>query len=457
MGARVISALMSSEYAQQVTAALAKYTATQAGASWVTKALHPVQGGVVGIPDQAHLPVLLPEYKLTTTITKPASLAADENWSCCILGVPSDTTPVFWSAGTSNLDYRDTVAAETGFLQNVDTATDPHSVAGVLLSGVPGTVQAYRTRRSVENLASYRHTAKSVTAYATGSELYNQGSVFCGVYSRRVSDGIGISNISEGTPWFLTGSSLVEIPLHESDMAVMTPNFYTAPAKEGAYAVHRLTGPAQEFAEKRTPLTFRAGGGETAALAEDSSSWDVNMGTVVRFRMGDSAVSPAFPVRIPSTAVDEHCSFSVMIFRGLHPQMSITLKSVCCLEIIPSSTSPSRQFVVPSAKYDPVAIHAYYALANELPPVMASKHNFLGTLLPIIGSILPKVLPFLAPIANALTGAATRRIDAIAQPAPPPPPPLSSLSREQRPRRRRVPRDKVRRPVKRVRVQRKKR
>jgi hypothetical protein len=85
--------------------------------------------------------------------------------------------------------------------------------------------------------------------------------------------------------------------------------------------------------------------------------------------------------------------------------------------MVPSVHAPSRQFVKPPAKFEPTAMAAYYAIASSMPCAMASKHNFLGTILPLLSSVASKVLPFLAPMAGSALTALGQKIGGQSAPA----------------------------------------
>jgi len=385
---------------------LRSYNLSPGGAAWLVKALHPVEGEAAPIPDAVDLPTILPDYRLTNVLTKPTGLAT-ANWDACIVGIGSDVVPLLWAAGAAGIDFRTDNAPESGVHQAVDTvvaAGGTQTAVCIPQAGGAAVVREYDWYHSLENPTGFRVASKSVTVYATGSELYNQGTVYVGQYSRMLDPGAGESTDATA-PFSVLGTNIVSLPLSEEDMAVMTPDLYTAPAREGAYIVHRLTGPSQEMVRKRTVESWWDATGYKCFSTVRPTGRSLPTSQVLRFRMGTENVSPAFPYVVPSTGFDEKCTFSVAIFRGLHENMSLTIKSNQVLELLPSTTSPSRQFVRPSGLFDPQAMNAYYAIIQRMPDAVAAKHNFLGTLLPILASIAARVLPFLRPVAAAALSA----------------------------------------------------
>jgi hypothetical protein len=423
------------EYSTALESKLKALTLSQPAAAWVSKALHPVVGAPCQIPDAVQVSSLVPEYKTNTVVDAPSTLPVNTNWDCLMVFPPSDTIAAYVVTGASGIDFATTL----GLSQRVITqsGTGFAGAAGLLgvafnrTTGANAGAGSYRAAAAVEHPAMWRHSARSATVYATGSDLYNQGTVYAAQYARQAEPAaVGASLIIAGVPEYVAVNvDTVNLPLRESDMSVMTPNMYTAAAREGVYTVHRLTGPAQEFTRPRCPTQW-LDPSETAVnfAAYDPTSRTGTTQHVVRFEQDDAEfVSPILPPASEawfSSGFDNHTSWGVVIFRGLHPLMSLTLKTVCNLEIVPDNSAPSRQFVRQACKYEPTAMAAYYAIASEAPNCMAAKHNFLGTLLPILSSVASKVLPFLAPVLgqglSALGSHLSTRAEAPRIAAPPP-------------------------------------
>lgn len=410
-------------YSSQVESRLRALSATGPGATWALKALHPVSGAPTGIPDAVQVSAVQPEYKTTTVISAPTGTTA--NWDLCLITPPSDMLACYWLAAPAGTDFRG-VGIPTpslgGYLYNSTQTVHNTAFTGLYVnSGVsPLTagVGTYADVYSTEDPSMWRTTARSLTAYATGSDLYNQGTVYAAQYARSPQlAGIGLQEAGSGVPGntILTGVEIVDLPLSEADMALMTPNLYAAPAKEGVYSIARLVGPAQTYVLPKGaafyPLQNSSAGAQVFLLNPTNLTGPSSANWLVRSGANDlptcmSTTSGYFaqtsPVGNPKGSfLDAGCSWGVIIFRGLNVNMSITLKTVVCLEIVPADGSPNRQFVKPPLKYDQMALAAYYAIANEIPNCVAARHNFFGTLLPIIGSVASKLLPFLAPAAKA--------------------------------------------------------
>jgi len=425
-------------------------TLSPEAAKWVIKALDPVRGGPCQIPDAIQVTSLVPEYKTATVINAPSDVGT-HNWDCLILLPPSDTVGAYIATNITGINFREDVAHYNAVVSNCPVTINPAILSGAAATTAGGVwtngISTSHTTVSSELTAAYRTVARSATVYATGSELYNQGTVYAGQYARKGFKSVLGQAMSTSSGETVFNLDHYALPLDETDMATMTPGFYTAAAREGVYTVHRLTGPSQEFYSARSPGSWRTSGGTFVVFnASDPTNYNTATGVVPRILQDDyTTVSPVIPpsmgANCVSTAHDEGCTWGVIIFRGLHPSMSLTLKTVTNLELVPTSAAPSRQFVKPPAKYEPTAIAAYYALASEVPSCMAARHNFLGSILPALSAVASKVLPFLAPVAGqALSAlgswvgskgpapAAPASRPAIAAPPPTPRPMLRSSS-----------------------------
>lgn len=431
------------EYSSALENKLKALTLTSESARWVMKALDPVRGGPTQIPDAIQVATLAPEYKVTEVINAPNGLAPGLNWDAIMVFPPSDRAACYWATNAAGIDFSNTVPTVRGVIENCLSTLSPNgqlygSPFAVATGLMGGGKLDYRSVSSSELPCMWRTTARSATVYATGSDLYNQGTVYGGQYARQstqtdgqaVAMGAGLQDVVVNLDGFM-------LPLREQDMATMTPGFYTANAREGIYTVHRLCGPSQEFITPCAPRSWRSSDGAFRVLnSTDPTDHNLTTGHLPRF-FTDAyyAVSPTFPLdtNAMSSGFDKGCTWGVVIFRGLHPQMSLTVKTVTCLEMVPSSAAPSRQFIKPPMLYEPTAIAAYYAIASSVPTCMASRHNFLGSILPVLSGIASKVLPFLAPIAaqglTALAGRISRPAAREAAPARRAPSSASVVSR----------------------------
>lgn len=421
-------------YASQLETKLKAFSLSTEAAQAVMKALHPVFGPAVQWPDSVSVPTIVPQYTNTLVLSAPGGLASP-TWDACVISVPSDNIAAFWATGEAGTNFGTTVSDAFGVIAN---ATAVNSVAGTPpYAGVQAftsspTVVPFNGAWSSELPTMWRTVAKSLTAYSAGSALYDQGTCYAGQYSRDIIDSPSGINENTSGSGIVSALSSVEIPLDEETMALMTPNLYVAPAREGVYSVHRLSGPSQPFVQKKECNVWSnpdhsntwvgiviPGGSGTYALPTNRYIRFRQVGSTPGTSVPTDRLTPAFPyspMAYPSTGFDSGCSWGVTIFRGLHPLQTVCIKTVTVVELVPSVFSPNRQFIKPPCRFEPTAIQAYYAIASEMPDCVASKHNLFGTLLPILSSVASRVLPFLAPAlkagAQTLLGTVASRLSA---------------------------------------------
>lgn len=469
-----IIVLMQSDpgYLTSVQAKLTNRGLSPAAAEFITKTLHPVVGSPVQIPDPVSISTVNPEYRIEQTFTAPpAYLTNSVNWDLLIISPPSDRIAFYYAIVPNGTDFRtfgayvpaggtpSSAQGVAGYTAAVGTqagaTTTLLQVANSLTVPALSANDTVPMFISAQGLTCWRGVSRSLTAYATGSDLYNQGTVYGGQFARR-----SVRNIGGLTTSTLYVPEFVDLPLSETDLSLLTTNLYTAPAKEGLYSIHRLTGPVQDFVIPVNPSVWNSnsllapgtGLSLTTGLIVDSPYAQftpaLSIPVFPNYTVNPPTASPLtlniFPsaadVNFGSTSFDSHQTWGVAIFRGLNPNMSITVKSVFALEFVPMVNSPARQFLKGPCCYDPLALSAYYAIANNLPDTVASRHNFLGTLLSGIASVASKVLPYIgqafAPVIGDgirnLAGMAEQKLSAQPAVAALKPPPMMPTPRPKR-------------------------
>jgi len=327
--------------------------------------------------------------------------------------------------------------------------------------------------------SAFRSQYRSHTIELSAAGLSDQGEVYAGQFPLEVRN----------TRWQNYGSTLnaggnslagfvdyVPLPFNESDLSLACRNAYVGKAKDGVYMPIRLSGPSQPFT-KSTPTAVGSWN-----AAPNTSGFPVPctiaLGTSVQWphvlfacqndTAGEVASQPLGPSQSDSwvnmayqggpsgssnftgdTGLD-NCMVGVVIFRGLSGtggggggpsfSASVVIKSLIGLEIVPRPTSIDRVFQKPATPYNPRALEAYFAIANELAPAFPASANALGGLLPILASAASTLWPA---VRSGLTGLRTGIADALspytsassaprprvvaAAPAPPPPRRSSSM------------------------------
>jgi hypothetical protein len=270
-----------------------------------------------------------------------------------------------------------------------------------------------------------------MTAALVASAVTDQGTVYSAQFPPEGLDcGLRAINTSISS---VVNTTAFALPLDEDSLTLLSPKYYTGPAREGVFLPSRLTGPTQPYVAARParqgsqsiavqlPLPTKAGSAATIApigsYGPTVSSY-VNQGghalhTHPVFLVG----SPAVPTQLSwvgefttgteitsnQWAVDsnyDNTNIGVTIFRGLAGSgggagfsASVMVKVCVGLEVIPTPDSPDRIFTTPATSYDPRAMEAYFAIALELDPAFPARYNSFATILALASTVASRLLP----------------------------------------------------------------
>jgi hypothetical protein len=122
---------------------------------------------------------------------------------------------------------------------------------------------------------------------------------------------------------------------------------------------------------------------------------------------------PAFDANVTTgdTGFDDLC-IPVMVFRGIDPSTSITIKRFVGFEEVPNQTSGTLPFVRTPAPYSPDAIKLYQLISRDMPNGLPASANGWGTILKTIGMVLSALspvvtmIPKVGPVLGAITSVA---------------------------------------------------
>lgn len=445
----------------EIKTMLAGYGLTDAGQRFVIKALHPAASEIDsgGIPDSSEVPSARPEFRNQLIVGPPSNASADGGWDCCMFTLPGDAQHAWIVTAPAGSDFR-AIGSNPGGRFTYQVIQSQQVVSGdvserftAYRGDTPARVEVELPTLETETRpAAWRFTHRSLTAYLTASQLFNQGTVYVGQFQLPPTTqenlcttacannlvGTGELPQSNGRTGFAMIHPLV-VPLTEADMVVMNPQVYTAPARDGFYAPERHRGEDFSYCSLRKQgavvtswqftnqadqligvgdflLPVAQMNGPTDSPSEgrvDSNSGPSHVFSVVPVLTGADpevgfcpwirgrAYFPALSgdgaldlVARPSanTSFDQR-AITVAIWRGLDTRATITLKSICGFEISPRPQSPIRQFVRPCAPYDPAALAAYAAIRGRLPAVLPASANFWGSVLNVLKQIAKAVLP----------------------------------------------------------------
>lgn len=427
---------------------------TPEGVKWILKALHPASSmEYASIPDSSYFKTARSELRGQSIITAPGDVGTA--WDLFIWRFPYDSSPVY--ACSQNAATGPPIIGDLTTTVMTVNPLQPISSSTITTSSGPQTATFFATLASgsakdtgvgvagsiaflepTGGYESFRHSYASMTCYMTASSLNDQGTVFAAQSAPDYVLGSTFLNVLTGgstAAQVQQAMSFVSMPYDEDDMALKNPRYYTAPARDGCYIPLRLSGPTQPFSRR----TFAS-----VATGSVPGSGVVSGLDVLTTSVSGSLFVSSFPVGYRVSALDttdfaatggvgslgtfpgrngtindlnafvDNSHVSLVIFRGLSPSASITVKYIAGMEFEVDTDSPMRQFVTVPPRYDPRAIELYYRIVQEMPDVYPASWNSLGTILAAITSVASRVLPFLKPILIAgASGAAAKGMELL--------------------------------------------
>lgn len=397
---------------------LAPFGVEPAAAAWLLKALHPASPTTSpGIPDSSYVHSVRPDFRSQTIIGAPTALATP-TWDLLLWRAGGDVTPLRWCAAPGGSNFQSTVPIAGAVSGHVPMQAVEWAADGTLNDIAPGSANTLPYGKTVasDGVYCWRTQYASLTAYLTASALNDQGTVFATQQDREIIRDYGTlsfntSVVSPTGADLLVSAANTSVPFDENEMLLMDPKAYTAPARDGVYIPIRLSGPAQPFAvpARRQLGLIRHDGappGVYGQLVGGSAFVPAHAIQVdLANRMQDySGVFPIFNITSEQAYNFSYDNVhqSVVIFRGLAPAASVTLKLYTGLEQQPGIESVTRQFARVPNMYSPRAMEAYYRLVHEMPTCYPASFNSLGTILSAISGVASRLWPVVQRVVPAV-------------------------------------------------------
>lgn len=415
-------------YATDILARLNALSLTEEGKQFVIKALDPVfEGPAPGIPDESTVNVLRPLFRTETTIGPPAFTGigpAPTTWDLLLVSTPGDVNACYWASGFSTTDFTATAVAvggTTGCIAMQPTFDQPQQTT--YISWTDSSVVSYAVRTAASRPYAFRTACKSLTCELDAAAVVDQGRV----YAAQFAPIQGIMPISTAMLWgdvtntYRGISTPIHfgVPLSETVMATMAPDYFTGLARDGVYMPHRLSGAVRSFAKAQVqPVVANVWGTGTISSNIGVVSSPYDLATVIPFVTGGDElgayVNPwMYTVgagganswrNAPTGGVDSgfsNVNIGVIIFRGLSISSTVKIKAVLGLEIMPSAVTPDVVYAQPALSYDQHALAAYFTIANNLEDAYPASYNLLGDLLRVIKDTVGQVWPVLRKVGGA--------------------------------------------------------
>lgn len=391
---------------------------TQA-AHWVLRALHPPAEhlGVQPVPDACTRPSVRLAYRESLTVSAPPLLATP-SWDLLVVSSPGDFFGAVFLAGPAGTDFTASTAPVAFAKGAVVTSGGFHTAltgvvrTDVTVGGAPSTTN-FLVGTNPSEYTAFRHVYKSVTAYMTASEMFDGGTVTAGTLSADVESHGGIW-MNGGAVYRAAQVQRFMLPLTEEQITMRCTTSRVSAAKDGIYIPHKMCGFAYRDrqssvltpfieATSGSPMTYlpvvylgRPGSSAGVSVLPQYVDPDFLDGTgayvsQVPVAMSLEGANPTNPCCGDTSYTDMEAS--VMIFRGLHPSASITLKVLMGLEVCPTPLSSLRPALQPPAAMCLEAIRVYNEMSAAMSAIHPSRDNAFGFLLKQIADLIPVVLP----------------------------------------------------------------
>lgn len=356
---------------------------TMSGRAWLEKAIHPpgsAIGPVRGMPDNEAYPSTVLEYRNTQTISTPNP--ADPTWNLLVLALPNAEVPyLFWRWSSSQ---------PTPTLLTIPEEFDNPN---------------YNFNNWDEDVSRWRQLYGSITAELNAPALSDQGMVYCAQQRLELTESVLREASTAGRSLRPAQCVIIEqLPTQPNVLQQISPGFYKQRAKEGCFTTLGLCQPTNLYAPGTDVATFF---GDTASFQTGAGIWSIGS----RLESWEGA-----PTRRVQTGVSDNWSASWVLFQGVSNAGTIELKDIHGYEMQASFGSSFALFVQPSAPPDPDAVDAYYALRHGMQDGYPASYNLFGSLLAGLGSLVPKIVSWLAPVGRAALPALGQAVSNLGNP-----------------------------------------
>jgi hypothetical protein len=440
---------------------------TDEGCDWLKSALDPFHDlqldSLKGYPDVNTEPTVIVKVRQAAEISKPAGLAAGDNWDCHIALSPIDWAKpngVLSAGATGVIGYNGAArvlpqgitgasAKPAGYLDDIGGGSAGLAVTsrldGLIINSVPAGLSnggdmtftpghmpadaggGYAVQNIVldnflefddTDLGVYRIVYSGFEVVNTTAQIYKQGA--CTVYeyghSFETSQVTGQYDNMPGTP-VTTGNNTFatntfRCPPNTIAEAKIMPGAHTWAAQDGCYCTSKFQGdnPFQGATmrnyvvqQNQNTAGTASGYNQTASLFEMGSFVSPGLiGDTWTTVSGPSLDGTKSGYNAAPAAHFSRMSTAGAYFTGLSPQSTLFVTWRVGLERLPAANKPTfLALASPSASFDPNALLLYNLIANHLPPGCPQGWNDLGKWFQTIAGIAKNVIPGAFPLVSA--------------------------------------------------------
>lgn len=378
--------------------------ATEEGAAWCTKALHPSDpvSECAGIPDESAVPSAHMNFMSTFQFKAPAGIAASDTWGFDLDVLPH---PVAFGA-----------------VQTFDSAVTLSELVALNNTQLTGANHSAKYATWVGYAQRWRPTYMGVTLYQDGAALTNQGTLQAcqrPVHSVRLNGLAG-----QYAPGTLSGGRLAldTITYQSGDRTSFEtvsnmPNAYIGKSSEGCYMPIIMTQTCQKWHGQHDQVQFLGittpdASGYAVPTASASQKWPFyDVAQIYQSGSAASTVVCGNTISKPGSDI-----WGLICARNLDPSTSFTVVFRAGWEIqCQPGTLLSPQLHI-SPPYDPQALATYFAIRRELKDAYPAAFNDWGKIWGVIKKAASVVLPgvsMMGPIGAGIAGAGGAAISVV--------------------------------------------
>lgn len=358
---------------------------TAMGKAWSLKALHPADAIVEigGIPDEDALSTVFQHYQFAFNVGNPTPGVAG-TWDLDVFVHPNPIIPISIRTKDSNNAYL------WSPIENKQIGT----------AGTP-----WYTKRALfaAQVERYRLAYCGLTGHLDAAAISNQGMIAAAQYPLQP---ITSSYANVGRVSTLI-EAYNEAPKTWDQLQTM-PNAYYGTAKDGIYAVYKLSETCQDWVNARDVRQVYPYGSASGLVDVVDVGWAGAAPSMTTLNGG-------YPYGITGSFTGSVANESILVQRAdsgllhvsaknLHQTSQLSFIFRAGYELQVSAGSPLTSFARISPQYDPIALAGYYAIARELKDAYPEDYNSWSALLPLIANVASAVMPRIIPAISGLFG-----------------------------------------------------
>lgn len=370
------------------------------GLTFVHRALHPnddTMSGGVRIPDGAKSESAALEHRGNYVITKPSVGDQDNTWDVQFMSLPTSDIPLVYRRRFSGTAWGYWYPLQlTGSIQ-----PGQFDQASWLLNHIPPTL--------LKNTSQFRQSFRGITIVLNANAFSDQGIMTAG----EVGDAPKIIELPrDDTADSVKREFMVfnGIPQNENELVAVSPKTCQWEARKGVYMPSRFNQPTHLFQGGEANAIRDNGTGANFGFRENglpillAEIGDLPAGGFESFKRSLVWIDSTANSAIATTAGDVNQNVGVIMFSGLDPKATLTMRVRMGMELVPEAASLGSDFIGNAPDKDIVALETVSTVQGRLPLAFEHKYNSLNLLAGIIRPLIRTALPIVAPWLRSVVG-----------------------------------------------------